>query len=397
MKMYDLALVGGGISGLSLAHYCARAGRSVALLEKETQPGGALCSNAPEGSDFFFELGAHTCYNSYGRFIELLEDYGLMGSIQPRVKAPFKMLDGNRFVSIVSQINLLELLVSAPKIFFLKRAGQTVRSYYGRIVGEGNFERTFSAVFSAVPSQKADAFPADILFKKRARNKAVAKSFTLQSGLQAIAHAVAANPAIHYVGGQPAQALHREGDAWIVETADGTTYASGQLALATPPSIAAHLLADLAPDLAQHLKTLSVATVDSIGVAVKRERVSLAPLGGAIPRDDALFSIVSRDVVPHEQYRGFTFHFAAGALSRDERLARICTSLQITPQDIVYTGEKTNVVPSPRLGHDEWMATTDQLAERANVLLTGNYFSGLSIEDCLLRSLQQSERLSQTA
>ena len=43
------------------------------------------------------------------------------------------------------------------------------------------------------------------------------------------------------------------------------------------------------------------------------------------------------------------------------------------------------------------MATTDQLAERANVLLTGNYFNGLSIEDCLLRSLQQSERLSQTA
>ena len=39
------------------------------------------------------------------------------------------------------------------------------------------------------------------------------------------------------------------------------------------------------------------------------------------------------------------------------------------------------------------MATTDQLAERANVLLTGNYFNGLSIEDCLLRSLQQSERL----
>ena len=132
----------------------------------------------PKGATFF-ELGAHTCYNSYGRFIELLEDYGLMGSIQPRVKAPFKILDGNRFVSIVSQINLLELLVSAPKIF-LKRAGQTVRSYYGRIVGEGNFERTFSAVFSAVPSQKADAFPADILFKKRARNKAVAKSFTLQ-------------------------------------------------------------------------------------------------------------------------------------------------------------------------------------------------------------------------
>lgn len=397
MKEYDIALVGGGISGLSLAHYCARAGRSVLLLEKETQPGGAFCSKTPEGSDFFFELGAHTCYNSYGRFIELLEDYGLTGSLQPRVKAPFKMLVDDKLVSIVSQINLFELLVSAPKVFFLKKAGQTVRSYYGRIVGKRNFARTFSAVFSAVPSQKADDFPADLLFKKRARNKTVAKSFTLREGLQSVAHAVAANSAIHYVGGQPTRALHRAGDTYVVETADGTTYASGQLALATPPSVAAHLLADLAPELSQHLKTLPVATVDSIGVAVQRDRVSLAPLGGAIPRDDALFSIVSRDVVPHEQYRGFTFHFAAGALSRDERLARICASLQIAPQDIVCTGEKTNVVPSPRLGHAEWVDTADRLSASARILLTGNYFSGLSIEDCLLRSLQQSERLSKNA
>ena len=101
MKLYDITLVGGGISGLSLAHYCARADRSVALLEKDTQPGGTLCSNAPDGSDFFFELGAHTCYNSYGRFIELLEDYELMSSMQPRVKAPFKMLVDDKLVSIV--------------------------------------------------------------------------------------------------------------------------------------------------------------------------------------------------------------------------------------------------------------------------------------------------------
>ena len=397
MKLYDITLVGGGISGLSLAHYCARADRSVALLEKDTQPGGTLCSNAPDGSDFFFELGAHTCYNSYGRFIELLEDYELMSSMQPRVKAPFKMLVDDKLVSIVSQINLFELLISAPKILFLRKAGQTVRDYYGRLVGKGNFERTFSAVFSAVPSQKADEFPADILFKKRARNKTVAKSFTLQGGLQSVAHAIVANPAIHYVGGQPTQALRREGDTWIVETADGTTYASRKLALATPSSVAARLLADLAPDLAQHLETLSVAKVDSIGVAVKRESVSLDPFGGAIPRDEALFSIVSRDVVPHEEYRGFTFHFSAGALSREDRLARICAALQIAPQDLICIGEKTNVVPSPRLGHDEWVATTDRLAEQANVQLTGNYFGGLSIEDCLLRSLQQSERLYQHA
>ena len=367
------------------------------MLFRSAQPGGALCSHRPDGSDFFFELGAHTCYNSYGRFIELLADYELTERIQPRVKAPFKMLVDDRFASIVSQINVFELLVSAPKILFLKKAGQTVRSYYGRIVGEKNFARTFSAVFSAVPSQKADEFPADILFKKRTRNKSVAKSFTLQGGLQSVAHAIAANPAIDYVGDQQIQTLRRQGDSCVVETANGTVYGARQLALATPSSIAAHLLSELAPELAQHLSSLSVASVDSIGVAVNRGRMALAPFGGAIPRDDALFSIVSRDVVPHEQYRGFTFHFAAGALSHDEQIARICSVLQVDPEDIVCTGQKTNSVPSPRLGHSEWVATADRLAAEAKVLLTGNYFAGLSIEDCLARSLQQSERLSDNA
>src|SRR4029078_2167517 len=47
--------------------------------------GGCLATGAPEG--FWIELGAHTCYTSYGAFIELLEGLDLMGELQPRGKA----------------------------------------------------------------------------------------------------------------------------------------------------------------------------------------------------------------------------------------------------------------------------------------------------------------------
>ena len=87
------------------------------------------------------------------------------------------MLVGDRVKSVLSQVGLFELFFSAPRLVYLKKAGQTVRSYYGRIVGPGNFARVFSAVFSAVPSQKADDFPADMLFKKRGRDKGFPKSF----------------------------------------------------------------------------------------------------------------------------------------------------------------------------------------------------------------------------
>ena len=40
--MYDILIVGGGPAGLTAAIYAARAGKTVAVLERET-PGGVLC------------------------------------------------------------------------------------------------------------------------------------------------------------------------------------------------------------------------------------------------------------------------------------------------------------------------------------------------------------------
>ena len=393
MQSYDTIIIGGGISGLSLAHYSARAGHSTLVLENGENAGGTFRSHKVQTGDFWFELGAHTCYNSYQNLIALLQDCQLGEQIQPRAKAPFKMIVGTTFKSVFSQIALFELLFSAPRLFFLNKSGQTVRSYYGRIVGEGNFARTFSAVFSAVPSQKADDFPADMLFKKRARNKEVAKSFTMQRGLQSIAEAIIAQPNVEFSAGQSVESVRRENDLYHVQTADGATYQGRHLALATPPPEAAFLLENIAAALAQHLRQIPVAQVESMGVAVAKEHIKLENIAGAIPKDDDFFSIVSRDVFPHEKYRGFTFHFAPGLLGHRAKLQRIGEILQISPEAIECVREKTNYVPSPRLGHDEWLRETDRLLAETDILLTGNYFAGLSIEDCVTRSKEQFQRL----
>jgi protoporphyrinogen oxidase len=393
MKTYHTAIIGGGISGLSLAHYCAQAGYSTLVLERDDQSGGSFRSHATESGGFWFELGAHTCYNSYQNLIELLRDCQLVEQIQARTKAPFKMLVANDLKSIFSQIKLFELLVSVPRLFSTRKKGQTVRSYYGNIVGQGNFQRIFSALFSAVPSQKADDFPAEMLFKKRARNKDIAKSFTMQRGLQSIAEAVAAHPNIEFKTVQDARTITRAGERFCIQTAAGDSYISERLALATPPPVAAKLLENIAPSLARHLKNIAVAKVESMGVAVAKEKVKLEPFAGAIPRDDCFFSIVSRDVYPHADYRAFTFHFAPNALDREAKLQRIAAILQVDPADFHSIGEKTNVVPSPKLGHDVWLEETDQLLAEESIFLTGNYFAGLSIEDCVSRSRSEFARM----
>ena len=179
MKQFDAIVIGAGISGLSFASYTAAAGLNTVVLEKSNRVGGCFHSHRFEGkaAGFWLELGAHTCYNSYGGLLGLMDKYGLMGDILAREKVSFKMLIDNQIRSITSQLSFPELFSSAWRIFSLKKDGESVESYYGRIVGRKNYQRVFAPAFNAVISQRANDFPADMLFNKRPRRKDVIKSF----------------------------------------------------------------------------------------------------------------------------------------------------------------------------------------------------------------------------
>ena len=46
------------------------------------------------------------------------------------------------------------------------------------------------------------------------------------------------------------------------------------------------------------------------------------------------------------------------------------------------------------MGHHEWLEKNDALLKgKKNLLLTGNYFGGMAIEDCVSRSKSEFARL----
>jgi oxygen-dependent protoporphyrinogen oxidase len=122
MEKYDVIVVGAGISGMSFAHYAAKANLQTLVLEKANKQGGSFDTyKSQKAGDFWIELGAHTCYNSYRNLIEVMEECGIVGEISPRAKVPFRALVGDQIKSFPSQINFLELLISIPKLFAKKR------------------------------------------------------------------------------------------------------------------------------------------------------------------------------------------------------------------------------------------------------------------------------------
>jgi len=393
MSEYEVIVIGAGISGLSFAHYCGRAGLKTLVLEKNANVGGTLRSHRFESADgFWLELGAHTCYNSYRNLIGLVEDCSIADKLINREKVSFKMLVDGTIKSIPSQLNFFELLLSGPRLFTLSQKGQSIETYYSKIVGRTNFERVVNPAMTAVISQRANDFPADLLFKKRPRRKDIIKKFTLSGGVRTIAGAVAMQKNIEIMNGKKVCAITCDSGHFRID-ADGSIYETDTLALATPASAAAELLQEPFPRVSEKLSQIKVEAVESAGTVINKELVSIPPVAGLIPSSDSFYSVVTRDTVRHDKYRGFTFHFKPGLVSSEDKLKRIAQVLGVEQGQLGHIVEKKNFVPSLKVGHNRLVGEIEQSITGSRLFLTGNYFDGMAIEDCVTRSLKEFSRL----
>jgi UDP-galactopyranose mutase len=391
-------IVGGGISGLTFAWHAARAGRSVLVVDKSTELGGCLATR-PSRAGFWIELGAHTCYNSYGGFLELLEGLDLLGQLQPRGKPVLRFLAGDEVLpgknlgALLRRMNPFRAALALPIGLFASARGRTVRERFGGLVGARNYERALGPMLSAVASQPADDFPADMLFKKRARRKDVMRSFTLRDGLGSVAGAVAGLPGVSVRSGAAVTALEPAGDGFAATLDDGTRVEAPVVALATPPAAAAALLARVVPEAAAAAARVAEAAVDTVGIVVPAEKVALPYATFFIPTGDSFYSIVTRDVVAHPSLRGFAFHFKPGAAS-EERIARACAILRVDREDLADVWERRAVLPAPVRNHAETVAAIDRALAGRAIAVAGNWFTGLSIEDCVLRAGAEWRRVA---
>ncbi|MHA6480963.1 phytoene desaturase family protein [Paenibacillus sp. strain BS8-2] len=71
MMRYDVAIIGGGMAGLTAAALAAKAGKRVVVIEKQSRLGGRAITNKKDG--VYFNLGGHAIYKgaAYDTFREL--------------------------------------------------------------------------------------------------------------------------------------------------------------------------------------------------------------------------------------------------------------------------------------------------------------------------------------
>jgi len=400
MEKTEVIVVGGGISGIAFAWKAARAGRAVLLLESGNRVGGCLHSHR-RADGYWYELGAHTTYNSYGGFLEIAAGSGATAKIVERgpARARFGYLreDAYEWLSppaLLRHFNWLEIALSAPFAILRGKKGRTMGEYYGGLLGRGNYERFLRPFLAAVPSQDADGFPADgpgSLFKKRPRRKEFPRSYGFEGGLQTVCDAALRTPGLRVESGAAVTRIAPSAAGFIVTLADGRTFEAPLAAVATPIDVAAVLLQRDFPELAQALAPVKTVTIDSLGVVLPRARCWMPEAAFVIPAEDLFFSAVTRDPFPDPERRAFTFHFKSGN-SREEQLRRMGEVLRYPVPELGEPETRQTLLPAPALGHDRVVADLDRLLAGRRLALTGNYFQGLAIEDCILRSFDEFAR-----
>ncbi|GHO90942.1 dehydrogenase [Reticulibacter mediterranei] len=140
----DVAIVGGGLAGLTAATYLARAGKSVALFEKAASLGGRAATSNHEG--YLFNRGIHALYTG-GATEEVLKDLGIAysygspketfllheGHIFP-FPASASALLGSPFLKLGDKLELVRILSTVPRIKAESLAHLSVQEWLERTI-----------------------------------------------------------------------------------------------------------------------------------------------------------------------------------------------------------------------------------------------------------------------
>lgn len=391
----DHIVIGAGISGLGAAHFAARAGCPTLILERSHRIGGCINSyRFANCSDFWTEAGSHTCFNSYGNLIRILEELEQMPRLTAKAEAPYKLWRDGRRDSVFSGLHPLEALISLPRLFRMSKAGASVREYYAAGLGKRNYRDVLGPAFRALICQPPDDYPAELLFRRKPRRKDVLRKFTMPNGLSEIPAAIADQADIEVRTGQDIAGLVRDGEGYRVQLHDGNELRCRLLTLAVPPD-AAHALLPKDLDAARvALGAIAMADIDTLLLAFRGADLGpLPPMAGLIAVEDAFYSAVSRDYLANEDYRGFAFHFRPAALDAEGQINVACHALGVHPRDVVESGHVRNRLPALRKGHRALIEQIDAALAGGNLAITGNWFFGVSMEDSLTRSRQELERI----
>jgi oxygen-dependent protoporphyrinogen oxidase len=453
--MARVAIVGGGISGLSAAYYVSRAGHACTLIEPEARLGGVIRTEAVDGC--VVEAGPDSFIAQKPWALELIRELGLerdvigsndhlrktyvlrRGRLVPLPDGLFLMvptaiwpLVATRLLDFSTKLKMgLELLRRPRPPLPDRSVADFVRDHYGREALEYLADPLLAGIYGGDPAELSinSVLPRFVELERRygsmtrgvlaARRRAVAHSpsalfLSLKGGMQQLINGIekAIAGRVNVVRAR-VDAVEAIAPGYRLRCA-GDTVEADHVVLATPAYVAGSLLEDLDGALAELLS--GVRYNSSITVALGYERAGFRhPLNGfgfLVPRVERCLLTACTWVgtkFPHRVPENRVLLRAFVGAGQDERLlahpddvlAGWVRQELARLMGVTETPLFTRVARWPRamaqytVGHARRMEQIKaRLARFPGLHLAGNAYLGIGVPDCVRTAQLAAARIN---
>lgn len=445
---FDVAVVGAGVSGLTVAHRLTALGRRVVVLERAVRAGGAIGSTRED--DLLVERGPNSAMLTSPQIADLIDELGIADQRVDAVPAAARryiLRDGRLRPLPTSPPALIrtDLFSTGAKLRLLREpfvprgraeAGESVAGFVRRRLG-GEFlayaiNPFVAGVFAGDPErlELASAFPKLHALEQRhgslirgqiagarerrrrpevARDRAVMCSF--RNGMQTLTDALASRAGDVRTGVEVRE-VTRQGEEYRIAATDGSAVTAGAVVLATHAAGTRPLVADLAPRLADVLADIPSPPVTVVASEYRRADVAhpLDGFGFLVPEREGrriLGTIFSSSLFAGRARAGYVLLTTfVGGTRQPHEARRDDDAIQATVahelSDLLGAGRPTRVrltrweraIPQYTLGHARRMAAVDA-AEAANpgLFFCANWRGGISVGDCIAGGERLARRL----
>lgn len=435
----SIAVIGGGIAGLTAAHALAAA-HDVTVFERETTPGGKVRSQHVDG--FLFEGGPAGFLSNAAPLRALIAEIGLDDALieaAPAAKKRFIYWRGRLHELPSKPPGMLRMSLLTPlgklralrELAIPRRTGpdesvyEFMRRRFGREVAEriaapallgisgGDAAATsLAAVFPRVPELEREHGSVIRGMVKSRAAAGVLSSFS-GGGMGRLTARLAERLGPRVRTGATVTRIERGADGWHV-TSDRGNVVAGAVIVATPAAHAAQLVAGFDAELAAQLARIPIAAMRAIGVAFRTSDLP-APLDGfgflaargcgvRILGATYTSSIFPDQAPPDTAYLRIFLGGAtdpeAAALDADAAraivLADLGTVLGITAAPIAYHEIVwPQAIPQYTLAHRAIVSAIEaRAAAHPQLAFTGNSYRGLGAGDTVADALKTAERMS---
>ncbi|MBE9504517.1 MAG: protoporphyrinogen oxidase [Proteobacteria bacterium] len=441
-----IAVVGGGISGLTAAYRLMNEGCDVSLFEKKEQGGGAIRTGKEEG--YLFEYGPNSTMNSNDEIDQLckllgLEDERVFGRAVSKKR--YVVRYGRPIATPAGLMGFIksDLWTASGKLRIFKdifvgrhKGGEeSVADYVRRRVGKElldyGLDPFVSGVYAGDPEKLSlkSTFPKMAALEeeygsiirgaikkglkggpKSTRQKGI---FSFKEGMDVLPKALTDALAERFRGGTAVEGIKKNKGRYLLTLTGGEYTEADEVILSSPAYINSKIISSLSPEASRLLKGIEYAPLVIVYLGFNRKDVAhpLDGFGCLIPGKEGkklLGSLWNSSMFPGRVPEGKVCltNFVGGARnpsivdrSDKEILSTIMTDLNALfgvkgdPTFIKIIKHK-KAIPQYNLGHGKKLdALSRAMDSLPGIHLLGNYLQGVSVADCVKNGVEMAMKV----